>query len=81
MPYRDPKKPYVNYWFASSDGNKVRKFNKCLSNKNQERLEREGGACIMYTHFSDGFCKNGKLSENFKNQISEKTKFVYREIS
>ena len=69
MPYQDPAKPFVNYWFASSDGNSAKKFNKCISNKNQDRLEREGGACIMYTHFSDGFCKNGKLSEKFKTQM------------
>jgi len=69
MPYQDPDKPYVNYWFASSEGNNVEIFNKCLSNKNQDRLEEEGGACIMYTHFADGFCQNGKLSEKFKIQM------------
>ena len=69
MPYQDPTKPFVNYWFASSDGNNAKKFNKCISNKNQDRLEKEGGACIMYTHFSDRFCDNGKLSEQFKVQM------------
>jgi hypothetical protein len=74
MPYKDSTKPFVNYWFASSDGNNAKKFNKCISNKNQDRLEKEGGACIMYTHFSDGFCKNGKLSESFKIQMSRLSK-------
>jgi len=69
MPYQDLTKPYVNYWFASSEGNNVEKFNKCISDINQDRLEEEGGACIMYTHFADGFCENGKLSENFKKQM------------
>ena len=69
MPYQDPEKPYVNYWFASSEGHNAKIFNKCLSNKNQDRLEEEGGACIMYTHFADGFCQNGKLSEQFKIQM------------
>ena len=69
MPYQDQTKPYVNYWFASSEGNNVEKFNKCISDINQDRLEEEGGACIMYTHFADGFCENGKLSENFKKQM------------
>ena len=69
MPYQDPTKPFVNYWFASSDGNNAKTFNKCISNKNQDRLEKEGGACIMFTHFSDGFCNNGKLSEQFKIQM------------
>ena len=69
MPYKDSTKPYVNYWFASSEGNNVKMFNKCISSKNQEQLEKEGGACIMYTHFADGFCKKGKLSEEFKKQM------------
>ena len=44
-------------------------FNKCISDENQDRLEVEGGACIMYTHFADGFCQNEKLSEQFKRQM------------
>jgi len=69
MPYQDNTKPFVNYWFASSDGNNVDVFTKCISDKNQDRLEEEGGACIMYTHFADGFCQNGELSEKFKKQM------------
>ena len=69
MPYQDPTKPYVDYWFASSEGNNVKMFNKCISNENQDRLEKEGGACIMYTHFADGFSQDGKISEKFKEQM------------
>ncbi len=29
MPYRDPARPYVNTWFASSEGANVRSF-QCL---------------------------------------------------
>ncbi len=69
MPYHDTTKPYVNYWFASSEGNNVNAFNKCLSVKNIDRLEKEGGACIMYTHLADGFYLNGKLSTQFVDQM------------
>ena len=74
MPYKDNNKSYVNYWFSSSEGNNVKKFNRCISDKNQDRLEQEGGACIMYTHFADGFCHNGKLSETFKEQMKRLSK-------
>ena len=74
MPYHDPTKPYVNYWFASSEGNNVKMFNRCISDVNQDRLEEEGGACIMYTHFADGFCENGKLSDKFKKQMNRLSK-------
>jgi hypothetical protein len=60
MPYHDPKKPYVNYWFSFSDGYNVKYFNKLLSDKNIRKLVKERGTCIVYTHFSDGFCDKQK---------------------
>ena len=66
MPYFDPKKPYVNSWFASSNGANVATFNRCLCEKNQDRLEAEGGACIMYTHFALGFYDGKQLNRRFK---------------
>lgn len=72
MPYHDPRKPYVNYWFSFSDGYNVKYFNKLLSDKNIRELVRERGTCIVYTHFSDGFCdkqKNGSYVVNNTTKI------------
>lgn len=66
MPYYDPVRPYVNNWFASSDGHDLASFVDCLGEANQDRLEEEGGACIMYTHFAIDFCVNGKIDRRFK---------------
>jgi hypothetical protein len=66
MPYHDPARPYVNYWFAGSEGPNVGSFNAMISEKNQDRLASEGGACIMYTHLACGFFDNGKLNERFR---------------
>lgn len=66
MPYHDPLRPYVNYWFASSEGARVESFNRCIEEQNQDRLEGEGGACIMYTHFASGFCDNKSLNSRFR---------------
>ena len=66
MPYHDPLRPYVNYWFAGSEGQDVEAFNAMLSEKNQDRLAREHGACIMYTHLAKGFLNNGKVNERFR---------------
>jgi hypothetical protein len=66
MPYHDPSKPYVNFWFASSEGANVNSFNKMVSETNQDSLEGEGGACIMYTHFSSGFYRDGHLNKRFE---------------
>ncbi len=65
MPYHDPAKPYVNYWFASSEGRDVGSFNSTISEANQDRLAAEGGACIIYTHFAYGFCSGGRLEPRF----------------
>jgi hypothetical protein len=74
MPYHDPLRPYVNFWFASSDGHDVRSFNRCLSESNQDRLEEEGGACIMYTHFASGFYADGQLDALFQRRMSRLSK-------
>ena len=66
MPYHDMKRPYVNYWFASSNGINLNKFNYLLSESNQDALIESGGACIVYTHFAEGFIQSGKLNKKFK---------------
>lgn len=76
MPYHDEKKPFVNYWFASSNGHNVTAFNKLISESNQDRLVELGGACVVYTHFADGFIENGVLNDTFKfliKRLSEKS--------
>lgn len=70
MPYHDPLRPYVNYWFASSEGPNVNSFNQRLSERNQDKLEQEGGACIMYTHFGAGFFSDGQIHPRFAQLMS-----------
>jgi hypothetical protein len=65
MPYHDPQRPYVRYWFASSEGSRVDAFNHMLREENQDRLEEEGGLCIMYTHFGADFFREGHLDQRF----------------
>jgi hypothetical protein len=66
MPYHDPNRPYVNYWFASSEGPEVETFVRTLSEANQDRLEASRGACIMYTHLGKGFYEHGRLHGRFR---------------
>jgi hypothetical protein len=66
MPYHDPDRPRVNFWFAASEGPRVESFNAMMSENNQDRLEEEGGACIMYTHLACGFLRDGKIHGHFK---------------
>lgn len=74
MPYHDPERPYVNYWFASSEGANANSFVERISEKNQDRLEAEGGLCIMYSHFGLGFCSSGVLDDRFRRLITRLSK-------
>lgn len=69
MPYHDTKRPFVAMWFASSEGQNVKSFCERLTDANQERLEAEGGACIMYTHFASGFYADGRLDSGFRRTM------------
>lgn len=70
MPYQDENKPHVNYWFSSSDGADVEKFNKLISPEKVEKLKREGGVSIIYTHFASGFVKSGRLNREFERKLT-----------
>lgn len=65
MPYHDPTKPFVNAWYASTEGSNAPRFLDALHERNQDRLEAEGGACIMYTHFGHAFVTDGTISPRF----------------
>ncbi|MBI5118517.1 hypothetical protein HZA56_18780 [Candidatus Poribacteria bacterium] len=76
MPYHDPAKPYVEYWFSFSDGYNVRFFKQLISDENIERLVKERGASIVYTHFAAGFTlktKEGKyeIDPSFSEQMEK----------
>jgi hypothetical protein len=47
MPYHDPARPFVNHWFSSCRGGNANSFCETLCEANQDRLETEGGVCIM----------------------------------
>ena len=66
LPYYDPRRPHVAHWFASSEGPRASYFVETISEKNQDRLAAEGGACIMYTHLACGFWEDGRLHPRFK---------------
>jgi hypothetical protein len=61
MPYRDPRRNLVPWWFSASDAEDVTAFDGLLRVENQDRLERQGGICIVATHLAKGFVANGAV--------------------
>jgi hypothetical protein len=71
MPYPVRRKEtYSNLWFSSSDGHTVSEFRDLISDENCEELERQGGVCIVYTHFGIGFVDaKGRIDPVFEERI------------
>jgi hypothetical protein len=65
MPYHDRLRPFVNAWYASSEGSNVSRFTETIAEAGQDRLAEAGGACIMYTHFGHGYVEGGRLHPRF----------------
>lgn len=75
FPYRLAGKPYVNYWFPTANGDRIREFDALLSTGNVERLAREGGVCLVYAHLGPGsFTRGGGVDPRFEARIRELVK-------
>ena len=61
MPYHDPRRPLVAWWFSCADAENAEEFVQLLSPSNIARLERDGGVCIVSTHFGKGFVRGGHV--------------------
>jgi hypothetical protein len=69
MPYHDPAKPYVNFWFASTIGASLTSFLKNFTRTKVDRLVDEGGLCIAYVHFAAGFVRDGQVKPEFRKRM------------
>jgi hypothetical protein len=66
LPYHDPDRPYVDQWFASTEGATGPSFIRAIRESEQDRLAERGGACIMYTHLGAGFVEDGRVRPEFQ---------------
>lgn len=66
LPYHDPRRPYVNYWFTSTDASDVPRLLRHFTSDALDRLERSGGVTILYTHLGHGAAPDGTLRPDVK---------------
>ncbi|MGH7625894.1 MAG: hypothetical protein ACREOJ_11355 [Gemmatimonadaceae bacterium] len=71
MPYRDVKRPLVPWWFSASDADDVDEFNALLHPRNQDRLERDGGFCIVATHLGKRFARGDTVHPATRELLRE----------
>lgn len=70
LPYHDPDRPLVKWWFASTSAPTLEPFLAVLEPANLDRLEDEAGVCIIYTHFGVDFATDGKLDPRFAPAVA-----------
>ena len=70
MPYRDSRRPYVQWWFSASDAEDADAFVALLNEANQQRLESEGGVCVVATHLGKGFCTGGQVRADVRHCLT-----------
>lgn len=61
LPYRDPRRPLVRWWFSATDAEDADAFTELLTEPALDALEAEGGVCIVATHLGKGFARGGAL--------------------
>ena len=69
MPYSDERRPYVPWWFSTSDAEDADAFVELISVANQARLEAEGGVCIVATHLGNGFCVDSEVRDDVRQLL------------
>ena len=61
MPYHDPSRPLVRWWFSATDAEDAAEFVARFTTAAVDRLEHEGGVCILATHFGKGYAERGSV--------------------
>jgi len=84
MPYIDPKRSrYANYWYSATFAPNQWIYNKIVNEKSIERLDKENGACILFTHLGY-FMQNGKVDIGFIESLdilSDNENGIYMPVS
>jgi hypothetical protein len=65
MPYHDPARPFVNFWFSATVGSSPNYFQQNFTLPKVQRFIGEGGLCIAYVHFGK-FYRDGAINEHFR---------------
>jgi len=71
--YSNKYLPYFKSCFITSHANNVEEFNRLICIKNQDKLVKQKGICIISTHFGKGFIADNKLhpvTEKLLKQLS-----------
>lgn len=84
IPYKDNRyRKYSNYWFSAAFAPNQWCFNHIVNKKTIDKLDEEGGVCILYTHLGY-YMATGEIDKGFVeriNYISSKGTGLYIPVS
>lgn len=66
MPYARDTTPFVRLWFSTTDAPDADCFAERITVEALERLEEEGGVCIVSTHLGKGYARDGRVRPEFE---------------
>lgn len=69
LPYHDDTRPLVRWWFSCAEAQSRTEFNHLLRPEKLDRLEREGGCCIVATQLGRGFLRGGEVDPVFRRRL------------
>jgi hypothetical protein len=70
LPYSDPRRPLGRWWFSTADADGAADFKRVLRIRQLDRLEREGGVCILTTHFGKGYVRDGRVDPGVQTVLT-----------
>ncbi len=73
-PYRLSDTPYVRSWFSTADAPDARSFKQRVTPQALDRLEADGGICILSTHLGKGYAVDGRLDSAIDAVLTELSK-------
>jgi hypothetical protein len=71
MPYHDPTRPLVPRWFSATDAEDADEFVTRLRPDGVDELEREGGFCVLATHFGKGYVVDGRVRTDVARRLED----------
>lgn len=71
MPYADPSRPLVRSWFSTADADDCREFIDLVTPDRVDRLEAEGGVCIISTHLGKRYVENGRVHPKVEQALRD----------
>ena len=69
MPYHDPRRPLAPFWFSATDAEDRGEFERLLEPRKLDRLEAQGGFCIVATHFGKDYAHGGRVHDTTRARL------------